>query len=222
MCPLTQPNALGSDVDGEESLNLIVTPPTSEPFRLPQRSAGAPFVSSNGPDRCLWYAIVCTTFECCSLNRNTAQLLSLSDDLLTNVASHLRLVPPSLVAFFTCCNALWALGGPSLCRAQVEHQLALCEKNDLETRTFTCTTPHIEPKNLDPEDLVLRHMARGVAIAIGALMYHVELNLGHGQPYLGPSVLSERRCARELACVSNILLDPVPGAGVKDYRMHTL
>ena len=141
-----------------------------------------------------WHAAVCAALAFCSPNRSTAQLLSMPNDLLLNVATHLHLEPRSLVAFLTSCNALWAPGRMLLFKARVEHQLALIGGNGLEAGASSCPMPcsHIEP-NLDPEDPVLRHMARGVAIAIGSLMSLVE-HQSHGQPY--PSVLSERRCAR--------------------------
>ena len=156
----------------------------------------------------------------CLPNRSTAQLLSMPNDLLLNVATHLHLEPRSLVAFLTCCNVLWAPGRLLLFKARVEHQLALIGGNGLEAGASSCPMPcyHIEP-NLEPEDPVLRHMARGVAIAIGSLMSHVE-HQAHGQPY--PSVLSERRCARGGFGYMRPLLSPQPGVGfcATLFRMH--
>ena len=188
---MSQPNAASKpNVYCDGSLNRTVAPPSesNEPARLPQELAHFEVVPNP------WHTAVCAALAFCLPNRSTAQLLSLPNDLLLNVATHLHLEPRSLVAFLTCCNALWAPGRMLLFKARVEHQLALIRGNGLEASASSCPMPcyHIEP-NLEPEDPVLRHMARGVAIAIGSLMSHVE-HQAHGQPY--PSVLSERRCAR--------------------------
>jgi len=188
---MSQPNAASKpNVYCDGSLNRTVAPPdeSNEPAWLPQGLARID-VAPNP-----WHAAVCAALAFCLPNRSTAQLLSMPNDLLLNVATHLHLEPRSLVAFLTCCNVLWAPGRLLLFKARVEHQLALIGGNGLEAGASSCPMPcyHIEP-NLDPEDPVLRHMARGVAIAIGSLMSHVE-HQAHGQPY--PSVLSERRCAR--------------------------
>ena len=188
---MSQPNAASKpNVYCDGSLNRTVAPPSesNEPARLPQELAHFEVVPNP------WHTAVCAALAFCLPNRSTAQLLSMPNDLLLNVATHLHLEPRSLVAFLTCCNALWAPGRMLLFKARVEHQLALIRGNGLEASASSCPMPcyHIEP-NLEPEDPVLRHMARGVAIAIGSLMSHVE-HQAHGQPY--PSVLSERRCAR--------------------------
>ena len=188
---MSQPNAASKpNVYCDGSLNRTVAPPKerNEPAWLPQGLARIDVAPSP------WHAAVCAALAFCLPNRSTAQLLSMPNDLLLNVATHLHLEPRSLVAFLTCCNALWAPGRMLLFKARVEHQLALIGGNGLGTGASSCPMPchHIEP-NLEPEDPVLRHMARGVAIAIGSLMSHVE-HQAHGQPY--PSVLSERRCAQ--------------------------
>ena len=121
-----------------------------------------------------------------SLMCNHIRLLSLPEDLLLNIAIHLQLDPMALVAFLSCCHALWAPGRNILFKARVQHQLV--GRHGLDTGAYTCPTPcRSMGPNFETADEVLCHMARGVAIAIGALMNQQT----HGQSL---SIFNEQRC----------------------------
>ena len=121
--PMSQPNVTSTpDVDGDGSFNRTVAPPneSNEPAGLPQGLARFDVTPNS------WHAAVSMALMLCSPNRNTFQLLSLPNDLLLNIATHLHLESRSLVAFLTCCNALWAPGRRLLFKAHVEHQQNAC------------------------------------------------------------------------------------------------
>ena len=91
---MSQPNAASKpNVYCDGSLNRTVAPPdeSNEPAWLPQGLAH--FDVATNP----WHAAVCAALAFCLPNRSTAQLLSMPNDLLLNVATHLHLEPRSLL-----------------------------------------------------------------------------------------------------------------------------